>query len=290
MGVGTEQGEHPMNGGVGGGGGGSGGGGGGGETQTDDQSPLLYDYGSGSGGGGGGGGGGVSSSDGVVTARGVVVPPEWRRRLNVASFVASVGIGGFLFGYDTGVISGALPYIREDLHDVKTNLWLEQLVVSSTVAAAALGAAAGGWVSDAVGRRGVLVRADVLFIVGALAMALAPDSATLIAGRALVGLGVGAASVVAPLFIAEASPSAHLRASLVSMEVLLITLGQLAAYFVNYLLVINLAEVAADAGNCDGRRLIRLLPRYPARLQTHLLQPSQIRQLLKSTQLFCAFV
>jgi SP family myo-inositol transporter-like MFS transporter 13 len=95
-----------------------------------------------------------------------------------------------LYRYDAGVISGALPYIHEDFPDVRNNLWLEQLVVSSTVAAAAVGAAAGGWVSDALGRRTVLIRADLLFIAGALAMALAPNSGVLILGRALVGLGV----------------------------------------------------------------------------------------------------
>lgn len=97
---------------------------------------------------------------------------------------------------------------------------------------AMIGAAAGGWFNDAYGRKKATLIADIVFALGSVAMTAAPNPYILIFGRLLVGLGVGVASVTAPVYIAEASPS-EIRGSLVSTNVLLITGGQFLSYLVN---------------------------------------------------------
>lgn len=144
----------------------------------------------------------------------------------------SAGIGGFLFGYDTGVISGALLYIREDFKAVDKKTVLQESIVSMAVAGAIIGAALGGWMNDRYGRRFAILVADFLFFVGAIIMAAAPNPATLIVGRIFVGLGVGMASMTAPLYISEASP-ARVRGALVSTNGFLITGGQFLSYLIN---------------------------------------------------------
>lgn len=97
---------------------------------------------------------------------------------------------------------------------------------------AIFGAAAGGWINDYYGRKKATLLADVIFTLGAILMAAAPNPYVLIVGRLLIGLGVGIASVTAPVYIAEASPS-EIRGSLVSTNVLMITGGQFLSYIVN---------------------------------------------------------
>ncbi|KAE8670531.1 Inositol transporter 4 [Hibiscus syriacus] len=145
----------------------------------------------------------------------------------------SAGIGGFLFGYDTGVISGALLYIRENFREVDRKTWLQENIVSMTVAGAIVGAGLGGWMNDKFGIRMPILVADVLFFVGALiVMALAPAPWMIIVGRIFVGFGVGMASMTVPLYISEASP-ARIRGALVSTNGLLITGGQFLSYCIN---------------------------------------------------------
>nr|GMD91939.1 probable inositol transporter 2 [Ipomoea batatas] len=141
----------------------------------------------------------------------------------------SAGIGGLLFGYDTGVISGALLYIRDDFKAVDRKTVLQEAIVSTAVAGAIIGAAIGGWLNDRFGRRAAILVADFLFFVGAVVMAAAPSPALLIAGRVFVGLGVGMASMTSPLYISEASP-AKVRGALVSTNGFLITGGQFLSY------------------------------------------------------------
>ncbi|KAJ1385836.1 Sugar/inositol transporter [Sesbania bispinosa] len=117
---------------------------------------------------------------------------------NILGLTAAASIGGLLFGYDTGVISGALLYIKDDFPIVRTSSFLQETIVSMAVAGAIFGAAAGGWINDAYGRRRATIIADVIFTLGAIVMAAAPDPYILILGRLLVGLGVGIASVTAP--------------------------------------------------------------------------------------------
>ncbi|KAK7262094.1 hypothetical protein RJT34_29654 [Clitoria ternatea] len=144
----------------------------------------------------------------------------------------SAGIGGLLFGYDTGVISGALLYIREDFDEVDKKTWLQETIVSMAVAGAIFGAAFGGWMNDYLGRRKSILAADVLFFIGAIVMAVAPAPWLIIIGRVFVGLGVGMASMTAPLYISEASPHS-IRGALVCINGLLITGGQFLAYLIN---------------------------------------------------------
>ncbi|XP_047334196.1 inositol transporter 1 [Impatiens glandulifera] len=150
----------------------------------------------------------------------------------VLGLTVVAGIGGLLFGYDTGVISGALLYIKDDFDVVKQSSFLQETIVSMAIVGAIIGAASGGWINDAYGRKKATLSADVVFTAGAVVMAAAPDPYVLIFGRLLIGLGVGVASVTAPVYIAEASPS-EIRGGLVSTNVLMITGGQFLSYLVN---------------------------------------------------------
>lgn len=144
----------------------------------------------------------------------------------------SAGLGGLLFGYDTGVISGALLYIRDEFKSVDRQTWLQETIVSMAVAGAILGAAFGGFLNDKYGRKKSILMADVLFLAGAIVMAASVAPWMIILGRIFVGLGVGMASMTSPLYISEASP-ARIRGALVSTNGLLITGGQFLAYLIN---------------------------------------------------------
>ncbi|KAK1683990.1 hypothetical protein QYE76_044838 [Lolium multiflorum] len=154
------------------------------------------------------------------------------RNRYVLGLTGVAGIGGFLFGYDTGVISGALLYIRDDFPAVKDNLFLQETIVSMALLGAMLGAAGGGWINDAYGRKKSTLLADMMFAIGSLVMCAAGGPYVLILGRLFVGLGIGIASVTAPVYIAEAAPS-EIRGGLVSTNVLMITGGQFFSYLVN---------------------------------------------------------
>lgn len=159
----------------------------------------------------------------------------WQRATGspyIMRLALSAGIGGLLFGYDTGVISGALLYIREDFQQVDKKTWLQETIVSMAVAGAIFGAAIGGWINDMLGRKKSIMFADILFFVGAIVMGAAPVPWVIIIGRILVGLGVGMASMTAPLYISEASP-ASIRGALVCINGLLITGGQFLSYLIN---------------------------------------------------------
>ncbi|CAA0833239.1 Inositol transporter 1 [Striga hermonthica] len=150
----------------------------------------------------------------------------------VLGLTVVAGIGGLLFGYDTGVISGALLYIRDDFEVVNQSNFLQETIVSMALVGAMIGASVGGWINDVFGRKKATLSADVVFTIGSIFMAAAPNPYVLIFGRLLVGLGVGVASVTAPVYIAEASPS-EVRGGLVSTNVLMITGGQFLSYLVN---------------------------------------------------------
>ncbi|QHO04058.1 probable inositol transporter 2 [Arachis hypogaea] len=144
----------------------------------------------------------------------------------------SAGIGGLLFGYDTGVISGALLYIRDDFKSVDRETWLQEAIVSMALAGAIIRASVGGWINDRFGRKKAILIADALFFIGSVIMAAATNPAILIVGRVFVGLGVGMASMASPLYISEASPT-RVRGALVSLNGFFITGGQFLAYCIN---------------------------------------------------------
>jgi sugar porter (SP) family MFS transporter len=150
-----------------------------------------------------------------------------RRFVNIAAAITATG--GLLFGYDTGVISGALLFIRQDFAPLSP--FVEGIIVSTLLVGAVVGALSGGPLSDRVGRRPTALLAAVIFGLGALAVALAPSVAFIIFGRFLLGLGVGLASMIVPLYIAEIAP-AERRGALVSLNQLMITIGILLSYIV----------------------------------------------------------
>jgi sugar porter (SP) family MFS transporter len=141
-------------------------------------------------------------------------------------------LGGLLFGYDTGVISGAILFIEKDLG---LTPFLNGLVVSSLLVGAMIGAAVCGPLSDGLGRRRLVLVAAVVFCVGAIGAALAPNAAVLILFRVVLGLAVGAASLIVPLYLSEMAPT-EIRGGLSALNQLMIVTGILVAYIVNYAL------------------------------------------------------
>lgn len=153
-------------------------------------------------------------------------------------FVASVAaLGGLLFGYDTGVISGAILFITKDFH---LDTRLQEFTISVVLIGAIAGSAIAGSLSDRIGRRTTLVAAGVIFGGGALISAFAPSIGILLTGRVIVGFAIGLCSVVAPLYISEVAP-ADVRGALVSLYQFAITVGILAAFLIDY----SLAHLAA---------------------------------------------
>lgn len=154
------------------------------------------------------------------------------RRGSVYAAAAISALGGLLFGYDTGVISGAILFITRDFGLSTPG---EEIVVSAVLTGAVLGAATGGRLADRLGRRPLLIATATVFALGAIGSALAPGPRALIAGRVLIGLAIGAASLAAPLYISEIAPAA-LRGRLVALNQLALTIGIVVSYLVDYAL------------------------------------------------------
>jgi len=142
---------------------------------------------------------------------------------------AMAALGGLLFGYDTGVISGAILFIRHDF-DLPTSA--QAIVVSIVLIGAMLGALLAGGAADRYGRRPTLLAAGIVFAIGAIGSAFAPAVTLLILARFIVGFGIGLCSVVSPLYVSEVAPREH-RGALVSLYQFAITVGILAAYLVD---------------------------------------------------------
>ncbi|KAH3757084.1 Metabolite transport protein CsbC [Pelomyxa schiedti] len=142
-------------------------------------------------------------------------------------------IGGFLFGYDTGVVSGALLLISKQL---SLSDFCQELFVAGALGTAAIGALCAGPLSDLLGRKPLLAFSSCFFVIGALFLAAAQSFSVLLLGRAIVGVAIGVSSTIAPVFIAEIS-GASKRGALVTLINLGITAGQLGAYVFCYLVV-----------------------------------------------------
>jgi major inositol transporter-like SP family MFS transporter len=173
-----------------------------------------------------------------ASARTADAPPAVTRRLRLITVIAT--FGGLLFGYDTGVINGALPYMSDDLG---LTPFTEGMVTSSLLLGAALGAVVGGRLSDARGRRRTILALAVVFFVGALGCTLAPTTAIMVVARFVLGLAVGGASVTVPVYLAEVSP-AERRGALVTRNELMIVTGQLLAFTSNAII----ADVGGESG------------------------------------------
>ena len=141
-------------------------------------------------------------------------------------------LGGVLFGYDTGVISGALLFIPDDF---KLTPFLQGAIVAALLLGAMFGAAFAGRLSDRLGRRHLIIVAAVIFTAGALLAALAPSVGVLITARFIIGLAVGSAALVVPLYLAEIAPT-EVRGAVASLNQLMIVGGILLAFIVNAIL------------------------------------------------------
>jgi MFS transporter, SP family, arabinose:H+ symporter len=160
-----------------------------------------------------------------------------RSTLKLLGIASTVAMGGFLVGFDATVISGAVPFIREYFGlsgegDALKLGW----AVSSLGWGALVGNLAAGVLSDRLGRKSVLLLTAVLFLAASLAAAMATNFALFIAARICGGIGVGAAILIAPVYIAEIAP-ARSRGSLVSLNQLMIVIGISASFFSNYFLL-----------------------------------------------------
>lgn len=139
-------------------------------------------------------------------------------------------LGGILFGYDTGVISGAILFIQKQLH---LNTWQQGWVVSGVLLGALFGAIIIGPLSDKLGRRKLVLAVSVIFFVGAIGCGLAPEFWTLILFRFVLGIAVGGASTLVPMYMSEVAP-AEMRGTLSSLNQLMIMSGIFLAYVTNY--------------------------------------------------------
>ncbi|WP_436325932.1 sugar porter family MFS transporter [Brevibacterium sp. FAM 27836] len=161
----------------------------------------------------------------------VDLPPDTKgphtTRLGIIAVVAT--FGGLLFGYDTGVVNGALEPLT---HDFGLTPRTEGLVVSFLTIGAAFGAVIGGRLSDAFGRRSNILLLACFFIVGTLACALSPNWQFLAGARFFLGLAVGAASTTVPVYLSELAPFER-RGSLVTRNEVMIVVGQFAAFVIN---------------------------------------------------------
>ncbi|WP_166974096.1 sugar porter family MFS transporter [Brevibacterium atlanticum] len=151
----------------------------------------------------------------------------FRKRIGLISVVAC--FGGLLFGYDTGVINGALRPMSQELGLTAVS---EGVVTSSLVFAAAVGAVTCGQICDMIGRRRTILYLALLFFLGTLVVVFAPNVTLLVIGRILLGLAVGGASIVVPVYLSELAPH-EIRGSISGRNEVAIVSGQLAAFVVN---------------------------------------------------------
>jgi sugar porter (SP) family MFS transporter len=152
-----------------------------------------------------------------------------RRHVIIASGITA--LGGLLFGYDTGVVSGALLFLKDDFGGLSS--FQQELVTSLLLVGAAIGALFAGRIADRIGRRSTVLITAVVFVVGVALAAFCPDFYSLLAARVILGLAVGSASMVVPLYIGETAPP-KIRGGLVSLNQLAITIGILVSYLGDY--------------------------------------------------------
>ena len=167
-------------------------------------------------------------------------------------FIAAVAAtGGLLFGFDTGVINVALPSLREQLQLTPSQ---ESMVVGAVLFGAMFGPFISGLLTDKLGRKKINIIASLVFVVGSILAAIAPDTNSLIAGRLLLGLAIGIVAATVPLYLAELSPKDK-RGRMVTFFQLAITLGILLSYVVGY--IFGDAENAWRLMFCASHYIVR---------------------------------
>lgn len=193
-------------------------------------------------------------------------PPNQRFTFEVLKVAVLSAIGGFLFGYHTGVISAAIIYIKDTIEGSNHSLsyaW-QEAIVSVTIFGAFIFSIFAGSCADKYGRRKVILAASSSFALGSIFMGFAGGKWTLLIGRFIAGAGVGLASMVTPTYIAEMAP-AHVRGSLVTVNSLFITGGQaIAAISAGF---ISISGIEKYADGSLGWRLMLFLPVIPAIVQ-----------------------
>ncbi|MFC4127346.1 sugar porter family MFS transporter [Nocardia rhizosphaerae] len=185
-------------------------------------------------------------------------------------WAGAIAMGGFLFGFDTGVVSGALLYIRQDFN---LSSFEQGSVVSVLLVGAVVGAMSSGDISERIGRRPTLGLIGVVFLVGTLIVTISNGYPVLLAGRIVLGLAVGAASALVPVYLSEISPTS-IRGRLLTLNQLMITTGILVAYLVNLLFASSgswrsMFAVGAIPGALLVVAALWLLPESPMWLITH---------------------
>ena len=139
--------------------------------------------------------------------------PEYNKCF-IAVLTIGGSIGGFLFGYDTCIIAGAQLFFKDTWPDI--TVVERELIVSLALLGAFFGALIAGPLSDAFGRRPIIIVSSFLYAVGSVVMAFAETIATLMLGRVIVGLGVGVSSMIVPVYLSEVSPK-HIRGTVVAI-------------------------------------------------------------------------
>jgi sugar porter (SP) family MFS transporter len=165
-----------------------------------------------------------------MAGRAVEADPRLVRR-HVAVGAAITALGGLLFGYDTGVVSGALLFLKKDFGGLSS--FQQELVTSLLLVGAVAGALTAGRLADRIGRRITVLITALVFIVGVLLVAFSPTYPVLLIARIIIGLAVGSASTIVPLYIGEVVP-ARVRGGLVSLNQLAVTAGILVSYLIDY--------------------------------------------------------
>ncbi len=167
-------------------------------------------------------------------------------------------LGSLLFGYDTGVISGALPFMAHPVAEGGLGLsdLAEGIITAALPIGAALGSVFGGGLSDRYGRRRMLLWLAVIFFAGAVGAALSPNTEFMAFSRVVLGVAVGGASTTVPVYLAEISP-AERRGQIVAIDQVMIVTGQLLAYT-------NNALIAHLYGESSSWRWMLLLASIPA--------------------------
>ena len=174
------------------------------------------------------------STDAAALKQLVRDTPAGGRKRSIGFLAVVACLGGFLFGYDTGVISGALPYMHmpKEAGGLALTSLEEGLVGGILLFGCAVGAILGGRLSDLYGRRHNILLLAVVFFIGALACALAPNILFMYVGRFILGIAVGGASTTVPVYLSESAPKEQ-RGMLVAVDQLMIVTGQLSAFAFN---------------------------------------------------------